>query len=146
MSLALYKAMLAKTRGLLKVESTHSEKQRKAQQWQLLFSIDGTQYIVGKGGVNTTFYKVGDGERKLCYPEELLTFLEALTRKKYSSYAIYSKDGKPLETGIMTEADALKKKASVGSYIVALNDGKKIRLFIMQAGIFKPVWQPFKLK
>jgi hypothetical protein len=146
MSAVLYRAMLSKVKALLKVESPHSKDERSAQQWQLLFQIDGTQFIVGKGGVNTTFYTVGDGERKLCYPDELLEFLESLVRKATPVFAIYSKTGKKLKSGILSENDALNEDATVGCYIVGMSNGKKKRLYVRKRGLFDVVWQPFKSK
>ena len=143
MSAILYRAMLAKVKALLRIETAHNKEERSAQQWQLFFEIDGIQFIVGKGGVNTMFYSVGKGDRVLCYPEELLTFLEELVHKKYSSYAICDSSGKVLRSGLMSEEEALKKKAPVGSFIIAYGDGKRFRLYVRQTGLFKEVWKPF---
>ena len=143
MSAILYRSMLAKVKALLKVESSHNAKEREAQQWQLFFNIDGIQFIIGKGGVNTTFYTVGKGERKLCYPDELIKFLEELVKKKYSSYSICGASGEVIRSGIMSEDDALRKKAPIGSFIVAHGDGKRFRLYERQPGLFKDVWKPY---
>ena len=35
-------------------------------------SPSGLEYVIGKGGKNTMFYVLGDGERKICYPNDLL--------------------------------------------------------------------------
>lgn len=146
MSILLYRSMLSKVRALLKIELPHNAEDRKLQQWQLLFTIDGIQYVVGKGGVNTMFYQIGIANRKLCYPEELLQLLESFTRRKVSSYAICDPKGKVVLSGLMSEEDALKKKPKIGYFIVGFVDGKKVRLYVGQTGLFKPVWTPFQHK
>ena len=147
MSQILYRAMLSKVRYLLKVESDHDMETRKQQQWQLLFTVDeGIQYIIGKGGVNTMFYQVGENERVLCYPEELMNFLEGLTKAKYTSYAIASHDGEKLRVGLVSLEAAKKKKAPVGSYIVGLNDGKAQRLYKRKKTLFKEEWVKLVVK
>lgn len=143
MSTVLYRAMLSKVRALLKVEASHNKEERQSQQWQLLFDIDGVQYIVGKGGVNTTFYQIGDGKRKLLYPDELIQFLESLTKSKYQSYAICAPSGKVVKSGFTSEDSAKAQNPPIGYYLVGFSDGKKKRLFIRQQGIFKNVWNPF---
>lgn len=143
MSAVLYRSMLSKVKALLKVEAGHNATERSAQQWQLLFDVDGVQFIIGKGGVNTMFYTVGTADRVLCYPDELIEFLERLIRSKYASYAICNASGKIVISGLLSEEAALKKKAPVGAYIIAFENGKKVRLFVREKGIFKDVWNPF---
>lgn len=146
MSIILYRALLAKVKALLSVESTHDKELRAAQQWQLFAKIDGVQFIVGKGGVNTMFYSVGNNERVLCYPDELITFLESLCRTKYSLYAICSDAGKVVRRGILSETEALKKKPPVGYYIVAYENGKKVKLFVRQKGLSENIWKSYSKK
>ena len=146
MSATLYRSMLSKVKALLKVESGQTLEERKSQQWQLLFDIDNTKFIVGKGGANTMFYTVGDKERVLCYPDELLSFLSKFVEHKHSTYAIYSDKGRPITTGILSEDEALKLTAPVGYYIVAMENAKKKRLYVRKSGVFEHVWQPFKPK
>lgn len=143
----LYRSMLSKVRALLKIEASHSKEDRASQQWQLLFDIDNTQFMVGKGGVNTTFYKVGDTQRILCYPNELLEFLESLTRRKYATFAICNKGGRIVKSGLLSEKAALAKNAPVGFYIVAMENGRKVRLFVRKSGVFGDnLWQPYHTK
>ncbi len=144
MSENLFKHMRTKVKLLLNAEMKMTADERKAQQWQLLFTIRGTQYVVGKGGVNTMFYVVGDKERVLCYPDELLAAIDFWDKKKYSEYAIYSKAGKPLETGIKSEREALSRKAPTGSFIVAIAGTKKVRKYVMAMSLIDLAWKPFK--
>lgn len=144
MSETLFKHMRTKVRLLLNAEAKMTAEERKAQQWQLLFQIRGTQYVIGKGGVNTMFYVVGDQPRVLCYPDELLAAIDFWDKKKYSEYAIYTKDGKPIETGIKTEKEALAKTAPTGSFIVAVAGTKKVRKYVMSMSLIKNAWKPYK--
>ena len=90
------------------------------------------------------FYVVGDKERVLCYPDELIAAIDFWDKKKYSEYAIYSKAGKPLETGIKTEKEALSRNAPAGSFIVALAGTKKVRKYVMAISLKDRAWKPFK--
>ena len=147
MSKILYRAMLAKVRYLLKVESDHDVETRKQQQWQLLFTVeDGVQYIIGKGGVNTMFYQVGEQERVLCYPEELMNFLEELVKAKYTSYAVHHEPSDRRSSGIISLALALKKKAPVGSYILGFSDGAEVKLYKRKKTLFKEDWVKLVVK
>lgn len=66
-------------RALMNIEQTLSPAQRKLNQFQLLATEGLITYIVGKGGANTIFYSVNQGERKLCYPDEMLAILKEWT-------------------------------------------------------------------
>lgn len=146
MSSVLYRAMLSKVKALLKVEAQHNAEERKAQQWQLLFEIDGTQWIIGKGGVNTTFYQIGSAERVLLYPDELLNFLESNVRSKYSSYSVVNSKGVVRKSGFTSESSALKVQAKLGYYIVGHSGEGPVKLYKRQSGVFKDEWVPYKAK
>lgn len=139
--------MLAKVKALIRVEIEHTAKDRALQQWQLLFTIDDVQYIVGKGGVNTMFYQIGKAERVLCFPDELIAMIESYLKMEYTSYSIYSPEKEKLISGLPTIDAAKKKKAAVGCYIVGHADGKRFRLFTRKLSMYKePMWMPFVKK
>ena len=69
-------------------EAKLSADQRKTNEWQLLTKVNGHPIIVGKGGVNTIFYKFGDRERRVCYPDQILDRLQELAAQRCDGYLV----------------------------------------------------------
>jgi hypothetical protein len=141
MSQTLFRAMRTKVKGLLTVEASMSKEDRQAQQWQLLFTIDNTQYLVGKGGINTMFYTVGSGKRKLCLPHEMLSLLDAWANTK-TEWAIAAPDGTLKVRMIADEKAALKLCPPKDYRIVNVVDGKIKAKYTRVKGVTSDSWVP----
>ena len=140
------KHLLAKVRALFALESKLTNEQKGMHQWQLLTEYGGVQYVVGKGGINTAFYKIGDEERQVCYPEELIIFLTNLTKQKYASFAICNKQ-KQVVYGPFPELGKCKGKVpkKPGFYIVGIDERKKLhRLYYNVVGLSSTDWVKFQ--
>lgn len=139
----MFKAMRHKVFTLLKTESKLSLLERKNQQWQLLFQIKGYgSYVLGKGGINTMFYTIDDGERKLCYPDDLLALIDTwIEESDKTGFGILNSSGK-LIRNVATQKEALDFKAKVGAHIVRIADGTQTRLFVRVEGLFNKSWKP----
>ena len=102
-----YKHLYIKVRALLNAESKLNPDERKANEWILSCQAGAFKIIVGKGDVNTIFYKFGDSARKVCYPDEILEKLERLGKRDYWYYTLG-------DAIFLSETLALKQKP-VGS-------------------------------
>lgn len=142
----MFKAMRSKVFSLLKAEEKLSVNERKNQQWQLLFQITGFgDYVVGKGGVNTMFYTVNDGERKLCLPEEMLAIIDNWCQNSSTkSYAIMSDTGKIVKSGLASKQDALERNSKPNYFIVSVDGEKITKLYVRTKGLFKTTWKKYE--
>lgn len=103
-----YRHLITKITALLRTEAKMTAEERKANQWQLLVKFCGTQVTVGKGDVNTIFFQFGEnGERKVCYPDQILDRLNTYAIQKYWRYELLTSSG---ESRWFFSLDALKKK------------------------------------
>ena len=85
----LFKVLHDKVKKSLLQETKLSEDERRLFQWQFLSKIGNVNYLVGKGGANTMFYRVGDvGDPSYCYPEEILAIIKSWSKSEYSAYTI----------------------------------------------------------
>lgn len=141
--------LLTKAKYLLYLESKLRPEECALHQWQLLATHGNVLYIVGKGGANTCFYKIGDDERQICYPNDLIEFLTKLAAQKYSSYSIYTKDKKLVKKGLNTldKALAIIPKSS-GMWIVGISstDNVKRRLYYSVSGLRANDWVKYQKK
>ena len=110
-----YKILRLKAMALLQLEAQLKPEERKANEWFLTVAFCDTRVLIGKGDVNTMFYQFGDGQRKVCYPDELLAKLHRLERQAYVAYRVGSKT-------VFSEKLALKIKPK-GSILGLLADG-----------------------
>ncbi len=135
-------------RALWKIEEGLSPNEREHHQWQVLAMQGGVPHIVGKGGANTFFYKVGaDAEMQYALPDKMFAIIDGWLRQSFVTYAIAS--SRDL-TGAPTAHDVEKLKLKVkdkyvGKYIVGVtSDGKCVRLFKLNSGLRNNQWVPFK--
>lgn len=139
------KHLLAKTKALFSLEGKLQNADKEKHQWQLYMNVGGLQFIVGKGGINTAFYKIGDEERQVCYPHELVTFLTKLAKRKHVAYAVYTKDKKCIFGPTLELETCLKfKKCKPGAFIVGINEHNKLlRLYYSSPGLHALQWLKF---
>lgn len=142
---ALLKSMRQKIVTLLKIEGRMSLAERECQQWQLLFQIGKRSYVIGKGGANTMFHIVNDGERELLLPHDMIALIDtwiAASGKPY--FAILDPDGKVVKRDLEDKEAALKYKTKPGYFVARIADGKKQRLYVRQGGIMGSTWKAYK--
>lgn len=141
----LFKAMRAKTLALLKVEAKMSQSERQCQQWQLLFQIGKSNYIIGKGGINTMFWMKDGSERELLLPQDMLnlidTWIDAVDKKRYS---VVDRNGEVLQRDLSQVEQAKSVKVGTGGYIYQHQDGKKRKIFKRVQGLMGKEWRAIK--
>lgn len=140
-----FKHLVAKVKYMLYLESKLDLEECAQSQWQMFCKWCEIQYIFGRGGANTCFYQIGNGERQVCYPDELVKWLDKLSKQKFGAYAICDQN-KKIKQGLFPSLDDCKdiepKKA--GLYIVGLDErGKFHRLMYSSVGLERNVWLKF---
>ena len=109
MALNPYAHLHSKITRLLQAEAKLSADERKANQWQLRVAFCGTHVTVGKGDVNTIFFQFGeDGQRMVCFPDEILARLEKLRKQPAWRYELVTPKGSKQFWSL----DALMKKVA----------------------------------
>ena len=117
------KLMARKVRALLDLESKLSNADKGRQQWQLLCTAGGLLYIAGKGGVNTCFLTIAEGERRVMYPEQLVGELTKLASQSHSAYAVHSaKLGRIVSGPWPYRSDAPEHPSKAHHTLVGIND------------------------
>ncbi len=119
-----YRQLLLKVRACLQVEAKLAPDEKKANEWIITVSFNGTKVIVGKGDVNTIFYQFGEGKRKVCYPDEMLTKLERMAQQEYWTFQQIA--NKKTRT-FFSETAALKQEAH--GAIIGVRDGASKTLY-----------------
>lgn len=141
----MFKVMRAKALALLKAEAKMSQSERQCQQWQLLFQIGKSNYVIGKGGINTTFWSKDDSERVLLLPQDLLNqidvWIDASDKKRYS---VVKSSGDVVERDLTDIGQAKSVKAGEGAYIYQHQDGKKRKIFKRVQGLMGKEWRAIK--
>jgi hypothetical protein len=142
-STEMLRSLRAKVVALLRIESKMGLAERGAQQWQLLVQLNGDEcYVVGKGGVNTMFYTVNGGERKLCYPDEMLALIDCwVAASMVPAYAVTNLKG-GIAKRCTSRKSALEFRAKLGYHIVKIVGGKQTRIYVRRASLFGKSWEP----
>jgi hypothetical protein len=77
-------------RKAILAEATMDKEDRLLHSWQFLVQLKGVNYVVGKTGYNTMFYRIGDkGDTVTGYPDDILKVILSWTKEKYTGYIIY---------------------------------------------------------
>jgi hypothetical protein len=128
--------------GLLKEQDTLSLKERECSQFTLLTTIGGIKYLVGKGGISTMFYCVGDSERKVCYEEEMLKVIKKWMNVDYTLFCIFNTTTrKTRKQKYETVEDALKVMPREHDRIYGIGKERKL-LYTSKVSIFDIHWEP----
>lgn len=83
-----YRNLLQKVKAALKEDDNLTPNQCEIFQWQFLAKIGEHTFTVGKGGINTIFFSLASNQREVCYPEDILTRLENLSRGDIFCYRV----------------------------------------------------------
>lgn len=144
------KLLRKRVKAMWAAEADLSPNERELHQWQFLTMQSNVPYLVGKGGANTFFYRVGEsGETKYAMPDEMFTILDKWVNSNFALFAITkSRDIK--DAPCATDINALLKKTKdkyVGYFIVGITpDQRIVRLHVLKRGLSKNQWVPFKPK
>ncbi len=143
MDLNVYKNLYTKVKYLLHSERDLTVDEKKLFQWQLHASLGDAEpaFVIGKGGANTIFYSLSQGERKLCYPNDALDLLDNISKRKEFVYVALDK-AKVKIGYFLLEAEALDCKNA--RYVASVSfKGKTTTLWKKQKDLFgKKQWEP----
>lgn len=137
-----YKNTLQKVKVLLKEDDNLTKNQCEQCQWQLLVKVPGDySFTVGKGGVNTIFYSESSVSRSICYPDEMVSLLEKLSKGKVFVYVALDKKKKSLGYSISRK---VAKKFKGACFIASVDfKGKTTLREQKEVDLYgKKSWQP----
>lgn len=138
------KNLYEKVRRSLLLESDLTEQQRTHHQWQFIVTLGSITYVVGKGGANTMFYKIGDNEIKYCLPTEMLDKILDWSRRTYVRYAVVDSSGKQVTSHANLDAMLKKFPKKFNTYnIVGITASDKMEpLYKLTRALGSFAWQP----
>jgi hypothetical protein len=147
----VFRVLHTQVKRALLEESRLSEDERRQFQWQFLATVGSTTYLVGKGGANTCFYRVGEQEMQYCHPQPLLDIIKSWGGSKYAVYTIVrNKPGNGLAgpfPDLEMAKDYIPDEDEVDSgtvYIVGHTpDNKSKRLFVLTPSLKGYSWKKF---
>lgn len=133
----------SKVRALFTLEDKLPNEEKAKHQWQLLTQVSGLNLLVGKGGVNTAFYVIGDNERKICYPDELLAMLDNMARAKFAVYKVM-RTREDIAGVYSTLKEAKASKPIKGFFIIGVTqDSKHRKLYYAASGLVNGTWAAY---
>lgn len=108
--------LYSQVRKAILAEATMDKEDRALHSWQFLVQLKGVNYVVGKTGYNTMYYRIGDkGETVTGYPDDILKVILSWSKEKYTGYIIY--DGTEIRRRARKEESLLERNAKKG-YII----------------------------
>lgn len=129
---------------LLTTEAALSAEERALFDWRFIIMQDGKPQVFGKTGANTLYYIDGDAEPKAMYPDEMLEYLTAQSKSKFTHYALYKRVGtkvRPVKKHIPTLEIAQKFKSSEVLVIYGIKpNGQKVKLMKTKQSLSGSVW------
>jgi hypothetical protein len=137
-------------RALWKLEEDLPPNMRENHQWQCLAMQSGIPYLVGKGGANTFFYRIGEkDEMQYALPDDMFSIMDKWLAQDYMMYAITKK--RDISNAPQSQSlDKLMKRTDdyyVGYYIVGITQNQSVvRLYTLKSGLRSNQWVPFKPK
>lgn len=152
MSSSALRLLRRQVRAAWKLEENLPPDERELSSWQFVARQGDVLYLVGKGGHNTFFYRIGEkGEVQYLMPDEMFVILDKWTADRYVRYAItkgtdfaaFEKSKKQART--MAELQRYVDDKYIGRYIVGLtNDGRVARILTLKSGLTRNDWVPAK--
>ena len=123
--------------------------EREKMQWQFLAMQSGVPYLVGKGGANTFFYRIGEkGNMEYLMPDDMFALMDKWTADRYVLFAITK--SKKIEKAKRKSKDVkdLLKRTNIKYaeyFIVGLTpEGELVRLYSFKTGLTGNAWVPIK--
>lgn len=138
------KNLYDKVRRCLLLEADLTEQQRTHHQWQFIVTLGSITYVVGKGGANTMFYKIGDNEIKYCLPTEMLDKILEWSRRTYVRYAIVNTENNQVMSHANLDVILKKLPKKFGKYnIVGVTASDTTdTLYKLTQALGTLAWQP----
>jgi len=138
-----YKHLLTKMKYLVNEDKRVDDAEKADFQWSMVFTRGPVKFMIGKGGVNTIFYIMGD-KREVCFPDDALKLLEKKSLDKYIAYAIYSKKKELVAGPFLFHDDAMALRAGKGQFFIGIKaSGKLVPLYAAKPNLFdKLSWSP----
>ena len=137
------KVLRDQVRKALAVESTMTVENRKLFGWQFVATHAGENFVVGKTGANTMYYRVGNDaslEPSVCYPDEMLDILDSWVRATYSMYRIVGGHEVVKSSTSLDELLKLKPKFSPAVIVGVTSKGKQVKLFEYRSSLSGSLW------
>jgi hypothetical protein len=82
-----YRHLAKNANTLLNSELKLRLEDREHIEWLMRVEFAGTKIQIGKGGANTCYWTLGDGKRRIDYPNKMLMLLDRLGRQTHPYYA-----------------------------------------------------------
>jgi hypothetical protein len=134
-----YRILHQKLTACLRLEAKLTKEEREANEFSLLVRFGDTKMVVLKGGVNTIAYTMGDGERQVCYPDEMLEKLDTLAKREFWYFEV----GGRIRFSVGT---LLKKPPGKLTRIVGVGENGKKLAYVAKATFDGAEWVPAKGK
>lgn len=143
------KLLRKRVKTMWAMEADLSPNERELHQWQILAYQTSIPYLVGKGGANTFFYRIGEGQMQYAMPDEMFAILDKWLGAEYVSFTI-SKTKNLGNAPIRSTKEAFLKVTKdkyLGYYLIGLkSNGDLARLYKLEQGLKGNQWVPFKAK
>jgi len=129
-----YRWLATNARALLRNELPLNAEERNTTQWLMTVDVLDRKFMIGRGGANTCFWQVGDSQRHIGYPNDLLTMLDTLAKQGHIGYKIHYRDGR-CQTFLARKA-ALRVSPNDATIIEGINEDNSVnRLFLARKNI-----------
>jgi DNA-binding MarR family transcriptional regulator len=133
-----YRLLQQKLTACLRLEAKLTKEEREANEMSFLVKFGDTRVTLLKGGVNTIAYTLGNGQRKVCYPDDALEMLDKLAKREHWYY----------EVGGVTRFHIAKivklPPTQIGEKIYGVNENGKKLLYVAKPvlGSDTGEWRP----
>lgn len=137
------KVLRDQVRKALATEATMTIENRRLFGWQFVAVNAGENFVVGKTGANTMYYRVGNDasiEPSVCYPDEMLDILDSWVRATYSMYRLMSGKSVVESSTSIDELLELKPKFSPAVIVGVTPKGKEKKMFEYRTALSGALW------
>jgi hypothetical protein len=136
-----YSHVARQARSLLKREMMFQPKEREKLSWMLMVEFLGAKIMLGKGGANTLFYTLGNGDRQIGFPNVIIDYFDKLGRQPFALYTVTYGDKR---RGFYDKDHALAIKPKTGMRIVGTkHNGEKQPAYVAKKNLAgKTKWMP----
>lgn len=137
------KILRDQVRKALSVETTMTVENRKLFGWQFVAIHAGENFVVGKTGANTMYYRIGNDpsvEPNVCYPDEMLDILDTWVRSTYPMYRIVGGHEVVKSSTSLDVLLNMKPKFSPAAIVGVTSKGKQVKLFEYRSALNGSLW------
>jgi hypothetical protein len=123
-----YKYLMRAVGAQVRLEALMVPEHCEHIQWTTIIKFAATAVIVGKAGVRTYFWQLGNGPQKQGSSDEILIVLRGLNKQPYPVYAIVDERGEQRKSFSLSEL--LRGEPGRGNVIIGVKfDGSQEKLF-----------------